>query len=101
MLITSDTIQLDKNVTIYATDQDNITIQGDGAHSLMNVKLGVSAKIQNLELISGNGIDGRAVLNAGSLQLHDIQIHDGGTGGSTILNRGELIVIGQTGIYNQ
>ena len=82
-------------------DRDNITIQGDGAHSLLNVKLGVSAKIQNLELISGNGIDGRAVLNAGSLQLHDIQIHDGGTGGSTILNRGELIVIGQTGIYNQ
>ena len=101
LLVTSDTIQLDKNVTIYASDQDNITIQGDGVHSLMKVQLGVMAKIQNLELVTGSGTDGRAILNMGSLQLHDIQIHDGGTGGSTVLNRGELIVVGQTGIYNQ
>jgi hypothetical protein len=101
LLITSDTIQLDKNVTIYASDQDNITIQGDGVHSILKVQIGVIAKIQNLELVTGSGTDGRAILNRGSLNLHDIQIHDGGTGGSTVLNRGELIVIGQTGIHNE
>ena len=55
----------------------------------------------HLDVYKRQAIDGRVILNSGSLQLQDIEIHDGGTGGSTILNRGELIVIGQTGIYNQ
>ena len=101
LFITSDTIILDQNVTIFATVGDNITIQGSGTHSLLKVQPSITAKIQNIELVAGSGVEGRAILNNGNLMLHDIQIEDGGTGGSTILNKGILTVIGQTEIRNQ
>jgi hypothetical protein len=99
LFITSDTIILDKNVTLYATDADNITIQGIGTHSLLKVQPLITAKILSLEMITGDGVDGRAIYTQGNLYLHNIQIHDEGTGGSTIWNQGVLTVTGQTGIY--
>lgn len=101
LLITSDTIILDKNVTIYASSQDNIIIQGAGVHSLVKVQPSVTARLQNLELVTGDASDGKAVINQGTLSLHDIEIFDSGTGGSVVLNQGSLIVIGQTGLHMQ
>ena len=99
LLITTDTIILDKHVTIYATDQDNIIITGSGTHSLFKVQPTINAKIQNLDMVTGSGVEGRAVYNKGSLSLEDVEIHDSGLPGNAVLNRGLLTVIGQTGIH--
>ncbi|MEP6794524.1 MAG: M12 family metallo-peptidase, partial [Saprospiraceae bacterium] len=101
LIVTTDTIILDKNVTIYATSDDNINIQGSGIHSIMKVQSGKTVKLQNLELTTGNALDGRAIYNKGSLTINHITIHDIGTGNSTILNKGSLIVVGNNSLLKE
>ena len=50
-------------------------------------------------MVTGSGVEGRAVYNKGSLSLEDVEIHDSGLPGNAVLNRGLLTVIGQTGIH--
>lgn len=100
LLITSDTILLDRNVTIYASSQDNIVIQASGTHSVLKVPALVTATIANVELISGIGVDGRSIVNQGTLTLQDVEITDGGMMGSAVLNQGMLLISGQTAIHS-
>ncbi len=99
LLITSDTIILDKHVTIYASDQDNIVISGSGTHSLFKVEPTITAKIQNLGMLTDSGVEARAIYNKGNLSLENVEIHDSGLPGNAVLNKGMLTVIGQTGIH--
>ncbi len=101
LIVTTDTIILDKNVTIYATSDDNIDIQGSGVHSILKVQSGKTVKLQNLELTTGNALDGKAIYNKGNLTINHITIHDIGTGNSTILNKGSLIVVGTNSILKE
>ncbi|MBK9980822.1 MAG: hypothetical protein IPP15_00100 [Saprospiraceae bacterium] len=101
LIVTTDTIILDKNVTIYATSDDNINIEGSGVHSIMKIQTGKTVKLQNLELTTGNALDGKAIYNKGNLTINHITIHDIGTGNSTILNKGSLIVIGSNSVLKE
>lgn len=100
LLITSDTILLDKSVTIFASSQDNIVIQATGTHSILRVPAQVTATISNVDFVSGTGLDGRSVVNQGTLTLQDVQITDAGAMGSAVLNQGMLLISGQTDIHS-
>lgn len=101
LIVTTDTIILNKNVTIYATANDNINIQGNGVHSVMKILNGKNVKLQNFALTTDEGMDGSALLNEGNLTMERITIHDAGTGNSVVLNRGSLIVVGNNVVYKE
>lgn len=100
LLITTDTILLDRNVTIYASGQDNIVIQASGTHSVLKIPAQVTATITNVDFVSGAGLNGRAIVNQGTLTLQDVEITDSGLSGNAVLNKGMLLISGQTGIHS-
>ena len=98
VLITSDTIILDKNLSILNNHNDQVIIQTTGNHSVFKINAGVEGYMRDLDIHSGDGVDGRAILNYGFLRLEDVIILDTQTGGSAVYNKGNLIISGNTEI---
>lgn len=101
ILITSDTIILDKNLSILNNHNDQVIIQTTGNHSAFKVNAGVEGYLRDLDIHSGTGDHGRSILNKGFLRLEDVIILDMQTGGSAVYNEGDLLIIGTTEIRNE
>jgi spore coat protein A len=89
----TDSIVIDKDLTIENTHAGAITISGQNINNLFVIGSGSDLNLNHLDLISGTGTNGRALINHGNLSLDDVTIYDSVTDpmtGNTILNNGVL-----------
>lgn len=100
LLITSDTIVLDKNLYLVNKHQGQVLLQTTGSHSTFKINEGIEALIRDIDIHTGSGSEGRAIVNDGTLRLQDVIIVDTTTGGNAILNRGSLEIMGSTQIIH-
>ncbi|HLF64320.1 MAG TPA: multicopper oxidase domain-containing protein [Saprospiraceae bacterium] len=90
----ADSLLVDKDLRIDNTHAGAITISGQGIAHLLVIGAGSGVGLKHLDLISGSGTNGRALINHGTLLLDDVTIYDSvidPMSGNTILNNGELI----------
>ncbi len=101
LYITSDTIVLDKNIYLFNNHPGQIILQTSGPQSTFKINTGVQAGMKNLLILSGSGLNGRAIWNDGVLTLKDVIVVDNLPGGNAIYNKGTLFLSGTTEIRNQ
>ncbi|MBK7787481.1 MAG: fibronectin type III domain-containing protein [Saprospiraceae bacterium] len=106
ILLTGDTIEvlspmeISNNFQIINTFNDAVVIKATAAGPIFKINSGATVNLEKLKLLSGLGNEGRAIDNAGTLNLKNIDVidHAGSNGGSTVKNTGALIIEGSTGI---
>jgi hypothetical protein len=91
-IVLTGILSIDKNLTITHLDAGTIAISAASADNLIEIEVGVAVELSHLDLISGIGTNGRALLNHGQLDLDDITIYDSLNDpmGNIILNTGFL-----------
>jgi hypothetical protein len=106
ILLAADTIEvlspieITNNFQIINTFNDAVVIKAAAEGPIFKVNSGANVNLEKLKLLSGQGNAGRAIDNAGTLNLKNIDVIDlaGQNGGSTVKNSGALIIEGSTGI---
>lgn len=86
---------IDKNLIIDNTLPGIVTINGQDVNQLLTITVASNVSLRNINLISGNGITGRAISNQGNLTLDGITIFENPTfpqTGNMILNNGLLTI---------
>ncbi len=94
IIITSDSLQIDKNITIRAKTTANIIVtsvipQLPSIVSLFKVNAGKTVKLEGFQIDGAFGPEGSAICNEGNLTLDDMIVTNGGHIGlnSVILNK--------------
>ena len=72
--LNSQRLLIDKDVTIRANPQDQITIDGQFLDVVFEIEAGHSVRLEGFEIISGNQLEGRGITNAGNLVLRDMKL---------------------------
>lgn len=96
ILLVTQTIDIDKNLSILAKKDFSISINGAGIERVFDVFANHNASIEGLILIEGYGTTGSAIINHGSLKLKNLQVYSqsGNLSTSQILNMGSLVIDG-------
>ncbi|HSF88740.1 MAG TPA: multicopper oxidase domain-containing protein, partial [Saprospiraceae bacterium] len=92
-----DTLRIDKDVTILNTHAGTITISGQNTLYSIVISQEANVSMGHINLISGSGNSGRAVVNYGYLTLEGVTIFDSvveAQTGDVILNQGLLMIRG-------
>lgn len=102
--LTSGPLILDKNFSIYRTDQNpswEFSIEGQSVSRVFEVLPGKTVTIDGLNIICGEAEDASCILNEGTLILRNMQFfqHDGIPGSaSQIINTGTVRIEGTTNL---
>jgi hypothetical protein len=92
----SSQISIDKSLTIKDLNTSKVQVQINGDGPAFQILSGGNVTLQSFRIQSGNGTNGRAIQNQGLLTLQDMLVNDLAPGtGSSILNTGTLLVLGQ------
>lgn len=90
-------ISINKSLIIMDLNNDKINIVTNGSGPVFNIGAGANVVLKSVDIISGNGITGRALINQGNLKLRNVNITDLNPGnGSSILNTGTIEFQGLT-----
>jgi spore coat protein A len=90
-----DTLLVDKSLIFYNTSTIPVTLSGVTNDRLLVIAVGSTVSFKHLNLISGHGVNGRAIHNRGNLSLDDVSIFDHASVpgiGNAILNTGVLMI---------
>jgi hypothetical protein len=94
-------ILIDKNINITMDENSIVYLKALDSGPIFNIESGSTLTIDYVNLISGDGINGRAIINNGTLILDNVNIYDyeGSPGnGSMIQNLGNIEIIGNSNI---
>ena len=94
-------IIVNKDMAINYTGSNPPKLKAVGSGPVFDVLPTKSLNLSNVALYSGTGLDGRAINNAGTLNLISVKIYENigaPTGGSMIRNVGTLNIFGNTEI---
>jgi 1,4-alpha-glucan branching enzyme len=95
-IVLSTPIMIDKNISIVGFDTQNIVIKGsDLSQPVLSISAGRTVNIHGLKVTCSTGnIDGRCLVNAGSLHLSKVTLIDAYNSiGSSLLNQGTVTII--------
>lgn len=104
--LAGDTIELDRpielsqNFQIVNTAANKVLINTVSSGPLFIINAPATVTFDNLRLLAGTGTTGRAIDNAGTLTLKNVEINDhiNGSGGNVVKNTGTLNIEGVTGL---
>lgn len=101
--LTSGALTINKNLVFEATNADKINISSSTAASTFIINEGADVQMIKMNVKAGNGTDGRAIVNNGTLTLKDVIVNDTPSvpANSTVINNGTLNIYGNTNIKNQ
>jgi spore coat protein A len=91
----SDSIRISKSITLFNENIEPVMIIGENIPQLMEIATGHTITIVNLHMISGTGVEGRAITNHGSLTLDNVTLYesvDAPLPGSVLMNNGLLVI---------
>ncbi len=95
--LTSAQLTVSKDISIVTELNNDIFIEAVSLERVLMISPGSSVVFEGLEVICGNGVEGRCIFNEGVLTIHNVQLHDpaAGSGGNSVKNSGDIQLEGE------
>jgi hypothetical protein len=94
-IVLSDSLLIEKDIVILNSNINAVSINGLNTTHAFHIATGHIVELKNLHILSGTGVQGRAIINQGNLTLDHISILDstgGLPGGYLMVNHGLLTI---------
>ena len=101
IFLVSDTIILDKNLSIFHSGIEKVVIQTTSSSPVFKTNPGVQITLSNVEIHSGGVASSKALLNAGNTVLWNVDIINTIPGEIPVLNTGTIEISETVHIKNQ
>ena len=101
IFLVSDTIILDKNLSIFHSGNEKVVIQTTSSSPVFKTNPGVLITLNNIEIHSGGVASSKALLNNGNTILWNVDIINSIPGESPVMNTGILEIAETVQIINQ
>ncbi len=99
--INSGSLIINKNLSIMQSPSSVINVRGDMTDPVFLINNGIQFNLKSINIYTGNGTNGRAIMNNGTLNLEDTQIFEKAVNlgtGSSIQNNGAINLSGNSKI---
>ena len=101
ILLNSDTIILDKNLSIFHSGNEKVVIQTTSSSPVFKTNPGILITLNNIEIHSGGVASSKALLNNGNTILWNVDIINSIPGEIPVMNTGILEISETVQIKNQ
>ena len=101
IFLVSDTIILDKNLSIVHAGNEKVVIQTSSISPIFKTNVNVNVTLYNAEIHSGASPTAKALMNAGTTTLWNVDIINTSPGEIPVVNTGTIEILETVQIKNQ